>query len=74
MQTASHHERRPIWGSSPRGHRPQTAWAITEIYYNTAGSDERVYECVEIYNNTGAAIDFSATPWVIDDANSTRCR
>ena len=58
-------------GIVPAGTPSTNGLAITEIYYNTAGSDERVYECVEIYNNTGAAIDFSATPWVIDDANST---
>jgi hypothetical protein len=39
---------------------------ITEIMYNPASPDE-AWEWVEIYNNTGTLIDFSATNYVIDD-------
>jgi hypothetical protein len=39
---------------------------ITEIMYNPA-SPESDWEWVEVYNNTGATIDFNATPYVFDD-------
>ena len=39
---------------------------ITEIMYNPS-SDDDDFEWVEIYNNTGATIDFSATPYFFDD-------
>jgi hypothetical protein len=42
---------------------------ISEVMYNptSATPAESDWEWVEIYNNTGAPIDFSATPYVIDD-------
>lgn len=42
---------------------------ISEIMYNPTSSTpaESDWEWVEIYNNTGAPIDFAATPYVIDD-------
>ncbi len=39
---------------------------ITEIMYDPA-SAEPAWEWVELYNNTGALIDFSATKYVFDD-------
>ncbi|MEM8946823.1 MAG: lamin tail domain-containing protein [Planctomycetota bacterium] len=39
---------------------------FTEIMYNS-GLDEPDWEWVEIYNNTGVAIDFSSTPYTFDD-------
>ncbi len=39
---------------------------ITEIMYNPS-SDDDDFEWVEIYNNTGATIDFGATPYFFDD-------
>ncbi|MCA9197567.1 MAG: lamin tail domain-containing protein, partial [Planctomycetales bacterium] len=39
---------------------------FTEIMYNPSSDDDE-WEWVEIYNNTGQAIDFSATPYVFDD-------
>ena len=39
---------------------------ITEIMYDPASS-EPAWEWVELYNNTGAAIDFAATKYVFDD-------
>lgn len=39
---------------------------ISEIMYDPASS-EPAWEWVEIYNNTGSAIDFGATPYVFDD-------
>ncbi len=50
----------------------QTGLVITEIMSNAAsvsGTDE--FEWVELYNNTGAAIDFTATPYVFDDDDGT---
>ncbi len=58
-------------GIVPAGTPSVANLVITEIYYNPVGSNELPYECIEVYNNTGAAIDFSATPWVIDDCNSS---
>jgi hypothetical protein len=48
---------------------PPTGLMFTEIMYNPAsgGTNEAPWEWVEIYNNTGAAIDFSVTPYVFDD-------
>jgi hypothetical protein len=43
---------------------------ITEIMYDP-NSPEDDWEWVEIYNQSGSAIDFSATPWVIDDINGS---
>lgn len=59
------------FGIAPAGSPLVPNLLITEIYYNPIGSNEVPYECIEVYNNTGAAIDFSATPWVIDDFNAT---
>jgi hypothetical protein len=39
---------------------------ITEIMYDP-GSPEPEWEWVEVFNNTMAAIDFAATPYVLDD-------
>ncbi len=46
---------------------------VTEILYNPAGNEPQ-WEWVEVFNNTGSAIDFGADPnngWVIDDSNGT---
>lgn len=40
---------------------------ITEVLFDSLGN-EPMWEWVEIYNN-GPAIDFAATPWIIDDNN-----
>jgi hypothetical protein len=50
----------PPGGTAPAGLR------ITEIMYDPASS-EPTWEWVEIYNNTGALIDFGATNYVLDD-------
>ncbi len=42
---------------------------ISEIMYNPA-SPEADWEWIEVYNNTGATIDFAATPYVLDDDDS----
>ncbi len=39
---------------------------ISEIMYNPASS-EPAWEWVEVYNNTGATIDFGSTPYILDD-------
>ncbi|NOZ40146.1 MAG: lamin tail domain-containing protein [Planctomycetes bacterium] len=39
---------------------------ISEIMYNPRSSEDD-WEWVEIYNNTGSAIDFGATPYFLDD-------
>ena len=39
---------------------------FTELQYDS-GIAEDDWEWVEIYNNTGTAIDFGATPYVFDD-------
>ena len=39
---------------------------ITEIMYNPK-SDDDDFEWIEIYNNTGATVDFGATPYYLDD-------
>ncbi len=39
---------------------------ISEIMYNPA-SNEPAWEWVEVYNNTGMAIDFGASPYILDD-------
>ncbi len=44
---------------------------ISEIMYNPASNDDR-WEWIEIYNNTGAAIDFSLTPYYLDDDDGNR--
>jgi hypothetical protein len=52
----------PPGGTSPAGLR------ITEIMYDPASPETPpAWEWVEIYNNTGALIDFSATNYVLDD-------
>lgn len=43
---------------------------VTEIMYSPASSafgDEQPFEWVEVYNNSGAEIDFSTTPYVFSD-------
>ncbi len=47
-------------GTAPNG------LSVTEIMYNPR-STEPGWEWVEVYNKTGAAIDFSSTPYVLDD-------
>lgn len=54
-----------VLGTAPVGPGTDTLM-ITEIMYNPA-SGEPDWEWVEIYNNTGAAIDFSATNYTFDD-------
>jgi hypothetical protein len=48
------------------GGTPPTGLLFTEIMYNPR-STEPDWEWVEVYNNTGATIDFSVTPYVFDD-------
>jgi hypothetical protein len=50
----------------PPGGTAAAGLRITEIMYDPA-STEPVWEWVEIYNNTGALIDFGATNYVLDD-------
>jgi len=52
-------------GLFPSG-TPGTGLFFTEIMYNPS-SDDADWEWVEIFNNTGATIDFGATPYVFDD-------
>lgn len=42
---------------------------ITEIMYDPA-SPEPAWEWIEVFNNTGAAIDFAATPHVLHDTTT----
>ena len=51
---------------TPPGGTSAAGLRITEIMYDPA-SPEADWEWVEIYNNTGALIDFSATNYVLDD-------
>jgi hypothetical protein len=52
-------------GSVPGG--PAAAGlVISEVMYDPR-SPEPAWEWVEIFNNTGVSIDFSATPYVLDD-------
>jgi hypothetical protein len=56
-------------GVFPTG-TPPVGITFTEIMYNPAsatGGNELPWEWVEIFNNTGSTIDFSATPYVFDD-------
>ena len=57
-------------GVVPAGGTPAAGLLITEIMYNPA-SPEDDWEWVEVYNNTGAAIDFSQTNYVLDDGAGT---
>ena len=58
-------------GTVPAGTPTTSDLVITEIFYDTPGGNDEIYwECVEVYNNTGAEINFETTPWFIDDANS----
>ncbi|HEX6960527.1 MAG TPA: lamin tail domain-containing protein [Lacipirellula sp.] len=52
-------------GILPPGTAPSGLW-ITEIMYDSR-SAEPDWEWVEVYNKTGAAIDFGLTPYVFDD-------
>jgi hypothetical protein len=52
-------------GVLPPGTAPVGLW-ITEIMFDPRSADTQ-WEWVEIYNNTGAGIDFAATPYVFDD-------
>lgn len=45
---------------------------ITEIMYDPASSPDGDFEFIEIYNNTGATIDFSATNYVLDDGDGNK--
>lgn len=49
---------------------PPAGISITEIMYNPASADAS-WEWVEVYNNTGATIDFSLTPYVLGDDDSS---
>ncbi len=45
-----------------------TGLIISEIMYNPASSEvTQAWEWVEVHNNTGAEIDFAATPYYFDD-------
>lgn len=49
-----------------------TGLHITEILYNPAAPQpERLWEWIEIFNNTGANIDFNSTNYIVDDNNGT---
>ena len=52
-------------GVFPSG-TPGTGLFFTEIMFNPR-SPEPQWEWVEVFNNTGATIDFGATPYVFDD-------
>ncbi len=52
-------------GVLPSGTAPTGLW-VTEIMFNPR-SEDTDWEWVEVYNNTGATIDFGATPYVFDD-------
>jgi hypothetical protein len=44
---------------------------ITEVMYDPASTPESNWEWVEIYNSTGAMIDFGATPYLFHDTTSS---
>lgn len=44
---------------------------ITEVMYDPASQPEGSWEWIEIYNNTGGAINFGATPYVLQDATTS---
>jgi hypothetical protein len=52
-------------GVVPAGTAP-AGLSITEVMYNPA-SDDDSWEWIEILNNTAADIDFSVTPYTLDD-------
>lgn len=43
---------------------------ITELMFNPASAEPSEWEWIEVVNGTGAEIDFSATPYVLDDLAS----
>ena len=53
------------------GNAPASSLLITEIMYDPDSSPEGSWEFVEILNNTGSNIDFSSTPYFLDDAAGT---
>jgi hypothetical protein len=44
---------------------------ITEVMYDPGSSPEGDWEWVEVFNSTGATIDFGATPYFFHDTTST---
>ncbi len=44
---------------------------ITEIMYNPRSSDDNDFEWVEVFNNTGSPIDFSANNHFLDDKSDS---
>ncbi len=54
-------------GRVPGGTPPASSLLMTEIMYNPASMQDNDWEWIEIFNNTGATLDFSATPFVLDD-------
>ncbi len=48
-----------------------TGLLITEVMYDPGSTPEGNWEWVEIYNSTGATIDFGATPYFFHDTTST---
>ena len=52
-------------GAVPTGVPTADTLVITEIMYHPPDGGEGEY--VEVYNNTGATIDFALTPWWIDN-------
>ncbi len=57
-------------GIVPGGTAP-AGITITEVLYNPAPISEATWEWIEIYNNTGGAIDFGNTPYVFDDLSGS---
>ena len=53
-------------GIVPGGTAP-SGITITEVLYHPAPITESTWEWIEIYNNTGNAIDFENSPYVFDD-------
>lgn len=55
-------------GVYPIGTAP-SGLSFTEVMYNprSGGTNEVPWEWVEVFNNTGATIDFGVTPYVFDD-------
>jgi hypothetical protein len=53
------------------GTAPASSLLITEIMYDPDSSPESSWEFLEVLNNTGSPIDFSVTPYFLDDSSGT---